>query len=85
MARCSRCGKAIRWLKTTEGKSLPVELGEYPVADDYSKSGILAVWPDGSTGYGRIVSENDTSGYAYCRISHFKFCGRVDNGHDTSV
>lgn len=69
MNRCKYCNTQIEWAKTKDGKSVPLETGEWPARFDDIKNAKCY------TEYHQVlpchtVSESDELGYAYMRIVH---------------
>lgn len=74
MAICRSCNAQIDWVKTANGKNMPVDLAEFPVIPD-AAGDILAVDQDGQVFRGKTCSESEEAErYQYARLSHFATC-----------
>lgn len=69
MSQCRSCGAAIDWVKTPQGKNMPVE-GDYIKYEDLQPGEVII--SDGGIVYKKVAGHNLPS--VKGRISHFAVC-----------
>lgn len=80
MATCRSCGAEIRWIKTRNGKNMPVDPEEYYVLEGAvteNRQAITFVSGDGRIIRGVTVRPENPLG-EICYISHFATCPYAD-------
>ena len=76
MATCKSCGAAIKWIKTTTGKSMPCDAEEVVYWENPNGAAVI-VTPNGETLKADLEGDVATAtGIGY--ISHFATCPNAD-------
>ena len=77
VSTCRSCGAEIVWMRTENGKAMPLDPGEIALVESPHGS-VLAVAANGKVIRGDVVGDSYEYGYILARISHFATCPQAN-------